>query len=85
LVLHYRIYERRRMTKEETLQAVQEIKDIASDDDMAHDLEEALRERFIAFVAERNDELGEVARIIFQSTCDISSVRYWSKPAAEPT
>ena len=63
------------MTKEEILQAVQKIRDIAGDDERAHSQEDALREGFIEFIVERNGELGELARLVL-STNEIDFARW---------
>lgn len=63
------------MTIEEILQAIQEIRDVAEDGETAHINEDNLRTSFIESIAERRDELGELARLIL-STDDIDFARW---------
>lgn len=52
------------MTEEQIKNLIQTIKDSAPDDEAAHTLEDALYEVFIAYVAKRDDELGNLARLV---------------------
>lgn len=63
------------MKKSDILKAVENIKMIANDDEIAHHLEDGLREQFIKYVAMREDDLGEKARIVL-STNDIKFARW---------
>jgi hypothetical protein len=63
------------MTKEDALKAVEEIRAESDDDEMAHIDEDNLHLEFIAFVAERTDRLGALAKIIL-STKDIKFARW---------
>jgi len=56
------------MTKDEAIQRVIEIEAIGRiDDERGHSKEDGLRSDFIRFVAEREDELGEIARIVLST------------------
>jgi len=63
------------MIKEEILQAIQEIRDKRWDDEVAHSNEDALRRAFIETIAKRQDELGELARLVL-STSEIEFARW---------
>jgi hypothetical protein len=64
------------MTKEDIEKAVQEIKDTNSDAEVAHSLEDGLRERFIDYVASTAQvELAEMARLVL-STDEIDFPRW---------
>ena len=52
------------MTKKEIRTAVQEIKGTAHDPERAHVREDKLYESFITYVAMRDDQLGEKARLV---------------------
>ena len=52
------------MTKKEIRTAVQEIKGTARDPERAHVREDELYESFITYVAKRDDQLGEKARLV---------------------
>lgn len=57
------------MTKDDALRIVEVIRRLAAEHEhpRAHATEEGLRERFIRFVAERPDELGEMARVVLST------------------
>lgn len=55
------------MTKDDALAAVEAIREVADDPEVAHGKEVELCRDFVAFVAQRNDELGEIARVILSS------------------
>ena len=52
------------MNKEYILEQIEIIKATADDDELAHSIEDSLREDFITYIAERHDHLGEKARLI---------------------
>jgi len=52
------------MNKEYILEQIETIKATADDNELAHSIEASLREDFITYIAERNDHLGEKARLI---------------------
>jgi len=56
------------MKKKDIIKAVQDIKYSADDDpEKAHAQEDALRERFIEYIATRKDSLGEKARLVLST------------------
>jgi len=63
------------MTKDEALKEVEKIRELADNAEDAHQLEDFFRRDFIAFIAQRDDELGEIARIVL-STDEISFARW---------
>jgi len=65
------------MKKKDILKAIEGIKNIADDDEMAHSDEDALRESFIEYIATRKDSLGEKARLVL-TTNKINFVRWYA-------
>jgi len=63
------------MTITEIKRKIEEIKAAKSDYENAHTLEDALRQEFILFIAQRCDSLGDKARLVL-STDDIDFERY---------
>ncbi len=69
------------MTRDEAQSRVEQMRVMANsddrDDERLHRYEDALRDDFIEFVATRDDELGEIAKIIL-STNDIYFSRWYA-------
>ena len=65
------------MTRQEILKAIEDIKKVADDDEVAHGKDDDLREAFIEYVSKRTDSLGEKAKLIL-STNDIDFVRWYA-------
>ena len=63
------------MKKKDIVRYVEEIRDIADDDEVAHGKEDSLREMFIASIAKRKDSLGEKAKLVL-STNKIEFARW---------
>lgn len=63
------------MTTKEILQRIQHIKDVRSDDEVAHSQKDTLYEDFISTIAKRKDGLGIKARLIL-TTKDIDFARW---------
>jgi hypothetical protein len=60
---------------EEIQKMIDDIKHEATDDERAHSDEDTLRKNFIAFVGERKDKLGEMARLVL-TTDNIDFARW---------
>ena len=54
---------------------IEQIKRSAGDDEIAHSMEDALREDFIEYIATRKDSLGDKARLIL-TTNEIDFARW---------
>jgi hypothetical protein len=65
------------MNREDALMLVEKISQSSEDDEMAHAYEDSLMLRFIEDIALRDDELGEIARIIL-TTREINFARWCS-------
>lgn len=67
------------MNRQEIVKAVEHIKLVSSqgDDEEAHYEEDALRNKFISYLAERSDNIGELAKIIL-STKDLDFSRWYA-------
>lgn len=65
------------LTLEKAYEAIEQIKQSAWDYERAHSMEDGLWERFIELVAQRNDDLGELAKLVL-TTKDIDFERYYA-------
>lgn len=65
------------MTKDEIRKTIAFIKGCSGDNEVAHVCEDDLKDEFIEFVAERDDELGELAKEVLKVN-DLDFVRWYA-------
>ena len=66
---------RTKMDKKHIMMAIQNIRDSSGDYEVAHSMEDGLYRDFIKDIAERNDHIGELAKLVL-STKKIEFARY---------
>lgn len=65
------------MTQKEIFNRIEEISVNKRDDEKAHSMEDSLYADFIAFVAERDDELGVMAKMVL-TTKELDFARWYA-------
>ena len=63
------------MNKQDIVKEIDRIRACSNDYEMAHGIEDSLDNAFIQFVALRDDELGDMARLVL-TTADIDFSRH---------